>query len=293
MHNQKTIIPTSQDNITTPRTQSKIKRPGAGLRTTSTKPAPQSQHQRPASNADPLRPRGVIGPIHEPSPSKSRTSADGIEYHTGRKTEDRPIRGSSNDTRYRTSSHQIPAIGNNSPLGDGDACRGWHLDRVRLPCDQSIIGLNGFLVVFSRSFRLILGLKLRHLRLLRTLRNRMRCSHSLTRRTKEHSDRHNKSHHRSTNPPQHSSHTHRDLSSKSSNPGRIANTPPFTTIYRLGKWRYHHTPPHKHSTSDNATNIDGSYAHPLTVVFTRILPANPTLWHTRPKRPHIVCFLQT
>lgn len=121
----------------------------------------------------------MIGPIHERSPSKPFSSTNAIEHHTSRNTDDRPIRSTSSDTRYRTNSHQIPAIGNNGCLGDTDACRSRLFNGVRLSRDQSIIGLNRFPVVFRRHFRLILGLKLRHLRLLRTLHNRLRCSYSL------------------------------------------------------------------------------------------------------------------
>ena len=149
------------------------------MRTTSTKPAPRSQHQRPTSNADPLRPRSVIDPIHERSPSKPFSSTNSIEHHTSRNTDDRPIRSTSSDTPHRTNSHQIPAIGNNDCLGDTDTRGSRLLNRVGLSRDQSIIGLNRFPVVFRCSFRLILGLKLRHLRLLRTLHNRLRCSYSL------------------------------------------------------------------------------------------------------------------
>ena len=183
----------------------------ADLRIISTRSA-SSPHQRSPSDTDTFGPRSVIGPIYQRITANPICNTNGTDHHTGRNTNDRPICGSTGDSSHSANSLQIPPIGNNSPLGDGDTCRSRHLCGVRLPRDQSIIGLNGFLVVLSRSFRLIFGLKLRHLRLLRTLRNRMRCSHSLTRRTKEHSDRHNKSHHRSTNPPQHSSHTHRDLS---------------------------------------------------------------------------------
>ena len=154
----------------------------------------------------------MIGPINQRITANPICNTNGTEHHTGRNTNDRPTCGSTGDSSHSANSLQIPPIGNNSSLGDGDTCRGRHLCGVRLPRDQSIIGLNRFLVVFSRSFRLIFGLKLRHLRLLRTLHNRTRCSHSLPRCTKEHSDRHNKSHHRNTNPLQHSSHTHRDLS---------------------------------------------------------------------------------
>ena len=156
-------------------------------------------------------PRCVIRPVQEPTSSNSCTDSHRIQHGPHRKTDDSPIQAP-HCSRGTTSHNDIPGITNNDPLGDGDTHRGRLLDRVRLSRDQLLIGLNGFPVVFSRSFRLVLGLKLRHLRLLRTLRNRLRCSYSLPRRTKEHSDRHDKSHHRNTNPPQHSSHTHRDLS---------------------------------------------------------------------------------
>lgn len=174
----------------------------------------------PTSNANSLRPRSMVSPVNKSPTSRSRRNPQGIHYRPNWKTDDSPIQEAPHCSRGTTSRNDIPAIRNNGPLGDGDACRGRRLDRVRLPRDQSIIGLNGFLIVFSRSFRLILGLKLRHLRLLRTLRNRMRCSHSLPCRTKEHSDRHNKSHHRSTNPPQHSRRTHRDPSFEVIDPGQ-------------------------------------------------------------------------
>lgn len=191
----------------------------------------------PTSNANSLRPRSMVSPVNKSPTSRSRRNPQGIHYRPNWKTDDSPIQEASHCSRGTTSRNDIPAIRNNGPLGDGDACRGRRLDRVRLSSDQSIIGLNRFPVVFSRSFRLILGLKLHHLRLLRILRNRLRCSHSLTRRTKEHSDRHNKSHHRSTNPPQHSSHTHRDLSFEviESRQDSKHPTPSFTTIYRLSK----------------------------------------------------------
>ena len=169
-------------------------------------------HPRRTSDTHTLGPRCVIRPVQKPRSSDTYADSDGIQHSTRRKTDDSPIQEGSYCSRGTTSHNDIPGITNNDPLGDGDTHRGRLLDRVRLSRDQLLIGLNGFPVIFSRSFRLVLGLKLRHLRLLRTLRNRLRCSHGLPRRTKEHSDRHDKSHHRSTNPPQHSSHTHRDLS---------------------------------------------------------------------------------
>ena len=177
-------------------------------------------HPRRTSDTNTLGPRCVIRPVQEPRTSDTYTDPQSIQHGTRRKTDDSPIQEGPYCSRGTTSRNDIPGVSNNGPLGDGDACRGRRLDGVRLPRDQSIIGLNGFLIVFSRSFLLILGLKLRHLRLLRTLRNRMRCSHSLPCRTKEHSDRHNKSHHRSTNPPQHSRRTHRDLSFEVIDPGQ-------------------------------------------------------------------------
>ena len=150
----------------------------ADLRIISTRSA-SSPHQRSQSDTDTFGPRSVIGPIYQRITANPICNTNGTEHHTGRNTNDRPICGSTGDSSHSANSLQIPPIGNNGPFRDGDARRGRLLNGVRLSRDQSIIGLNRFLVVFRRRFRLILGLKLRHLRLLRTLSNRLRCGYSL------------------------------------------------------------------------------------------------------------------
>ena len=219
----------------------------------------------------------MVSPVNKSPTSRGVRNPQGIQHGTRRKAKNSRIQEAPHCRRDTTFHNDIPAIGNNSPLGDGDACRGRHLGRVRLPRDQSIIGLNGFLVVFIRSFRLVLGLKLRHLRLLRTLRNRMRCSHSLTRRTKEHSDRHNKSHHRNTNPLQYPSHTHRDLSFEviESRQDSKHPTPPFTTMYRLGKWHLPSYPSTQNPPIRQCAKCQHFSRSPMTVVFIPESPTNP------------------
>lgn len=119
----------------------------ADLRIISTRSA-SSPHQRSPSDTDTFGPRSVIGPIYQRITANPICNTNGTEHHTGRKTNDRPICGTTSDTRHRTNSQQIPAIGNNDCLGDTDTRGSRLLNRVGLSRDQSIIGLNRFPVVF-------------------------------------------------------------------------------------------------------------------------------------------------
>ena len=150
----------------------------ADLRIISTRSA-SSPHQRSPSDTDTFGPRSMVSPVNKSPTSRSLRNPQGIQHGTRRKANDSRIHEAPHCSRGTTFHNNIPGVSNNSPLGDGDAHRGRLLNGVRLSRDQSVIGLNRFPVVFRRRFRLILGLKLRHLRLLRTLSNRLRCGYSL------------------------------------------------------------------------------------------------------------------